>query len=117
MASYRKAGNLGPLLFLVYINDVPNCFSVASPRMFADDTDITFAASTMADLENVVTDSELKNLNHWFITNRLTLDVAKTEFMVIGSTQRIHALSNNQITIEIDGKSIKRVDEAKSLGL
>ena len=37
--------------------------------------------------------------------------------MVIGSNQRVHALSNNQINIEIDGKSIKRVNEAKSLGL
>ena len=37
--------------------------------------------------------------------------------MVIGSNQRIHALSNNQIDIEIDGKSIKRVKETKSLGL
>ena len=37
--------------------------------------------------------------------------------MVIGSNQRIHALSNNQIDIEIDGKSIKRVKEAKLLGL
>ena len=37
--------------------------------------------------------------------------------MVIGSNQRIHALSNNQIDIEIDGKSIKKVEEAKSLGL
>ena len=37
--------------------------------------------------------------------------------MVIGSNQRVHALSNNQINIEIDGKSIKRVKEAKSLGL
>ena len=37
--------------------------------------------------------------------------------MVIGSNQRIHTLSNNQIDIEIDGKSIKKVKEAKSLGL
>ena len=44
-------------------------------------------------------------------------DIAKTEFMVIGSNQRIHTLSNNQIDIEIDGKSIKKVKEAKSLGL
>ena len=51
------------------------------------------------------------------LPNRLSLNIAKTEFMVIGSNQRIHALSNNQIDIEIDGKSIKRVKEAKSLGL
>ena len=37
--------------------------------------------------------------------------------MVTGSNQRIHALSKNQIDIEIDGKSIKKVEEAKSLGL
>jgi len=37
--------------------------------------------------------------------------------VVIASNQRIHALSNNQIDIEIDGKSIKTVEEAKSLGL
>ena len=53
---------LGPLLFLVYINDLPSCLSLAFPRMFADDTNITFAGSTMADLENVI-NSELRNLN------------------------------------------------------
>ena len=37
--------------------------------------------------------------------------------MVIGSNQRLHALSNNQIDIEIGGNSIKKVEEAKSLGL
>ena len=42
---------------------------------------------------------------------------AKTEFMVIGSHQRVHGLLNNQINIKIVGKSIKRVNKAKSLGL
>ena len=111
-----QGSNLGPLLFLVYINDLPNCLTSASPRIFADDTNITFAASTMTDLENAV-NLELRNLQRWLITNRLSLNIAKTEFMVIGSNQRIHTLSNNQIHIEIDGKSIKKVKEAKSLGL
>ena len=84
--------------------------------MFADDTNLTFAPSTIPDLENVV-NSELRNLNHWLTTNRLSLNVAKTEFMVIGSNQRLLALLNNQINIEIDDKSIKKVEEAKSLGL
>ena len=65
----------------------------------------------MIDVENVV-NLELRNLQRWLITNRLSLNIAKTEFMVIGSNQRIHVLSNNQIHIEIDGKSIKRVEEA-----
>ena len=70
----------------------------------------------MTDLENAV-NLELRILQRWLITNRLSLNIAKTEFMVIESNQRIHTLSNNQIDIEIDGKSIKKVKEAKSLGL
>ena len=49
--------------------------------------------------------------------NRLSLNIAKTEFMVIGSNQRTHALSNIQIDIKINGKSIKKVKQAKSLSL
>ena len=70
----------------------------------------------MADLENVI-NSELRNLNCWILTNRLSFNIVNTEFKVIGSNQRVHALSNNQINIEIDGKSIKRVNKAKLLGL
>jgi len=45
---------------------------LASPRIFADDTNITFAASTLIDLENAV-NLELRNLQRWLITNRLSL--------------------------------------------
>ena len=61
----------------------------------------------MTNLQDAV-NLELRNLQRWLITNRLSLNIAKTEFMVIGSSQRIHALSNYQIDIEIDGKSIKK---------
>lgn len=70
----------------------------------------------MTDLEHAV-NLELRNFQRWLITNRLSPNIDKTEFMVVGSNQRMHALSNNQIDIEIDGKSIKKVEEAKSLGL
>ena len=36
-----QGGNLGPILFLIYINDLPNCLNHAIPRMFADDTSIS----------------------------------------------------------------------------
>ena len=45
---------IGTLLFLIYINDLPNCLIVGSPRMYADDTDVTFSAATMPYLESQI---------------------------------------------------------------
>ena len=84
--------------------------------MFADDTNITFAASTLIDLEKGL-NTELRSLNQWFISNKLSLNVAKTEFMVIGANQRLHSFSDDQINIKIDAKLITKVKEAKSLGV
>ena len=72
---------------LIYINDLPNCLSVASPKMFADDTNITVAADSLTELENKI-NIDLENLNRWLVANRLSLSVTKTEFMVIGSHPR-----------------------------
>ena len=83
-----QGSNLGPLLFLIYINDLPNCLSTASPRMFADDTNVSLASTTLHELENVL-NQELQNLNIWLKVNKLSLNIAKTEYMIIGSRQRL----------------------------
>ena len=111
-----QSSNLGPLLFLVYINNLPNCLTLTSSRMFADDTNITFAASMFTDLKNGL-NSELISLNLWLVSNNLSLNVVETEFMVIGSDQRLHSFSDDQINIEIHAKLITKVKEAKSLGV
>ena len=110
-----KGGILGPLLFLMYINDLPNCLRVAAPRMFADDTSITLSAKTVANLKLAVT-SELNNLTCWLRANKLSLNVAKTELMIIGSRQRLNSQCE-EINISIADRTIKRVDHTKSLGL
>ena len=87
-ASYvPQSKHPGSLAFLMYINDPPNCLRFAAPRIFADDTNITLSAKTVADLKLAVI-PELNNLNCWL---RLSLNVAKTELMIIGSRQRLNA--------------------------
>ena len=63
----------------------------------------------------VAVTSGLDNLTRWLRANRLSLNVAKTELMIIGSRQRLKAQCE-EIDISIDDKTIKRVDHTKSLG-
>ena len=108
---------IDPLLFLVYINDLPNCLEKASPRTYADDTSISLAAADVSDLENKI-NRELINLNRWLKVNKLSLNIAKTEFMIIGSRQRIQAnCCNHQFNIQLESKNIENVDHTKSLGI
>ena len=84
--------------------------------MFADDTTITISGSSLDDLEQE-TNLELLNLHCWLKANKLSLNVAKTEFMVIGSPQKLLAESHNKINIKLEDQAISNVDHAKSLGL
>ena len=84
--------------------------------MFADDTNISIPGRTLADLEPMI-NSELANLNCWLKANRLSLNVAKTEFMIIGSSQRLLAESNDEICVSLENQQIERVNHTKSLGV
>ena len=110
-----QGSNLGPLLFLIYINDLPNCLHHATPRMFADDTSLSYAADSPSELESVI-NSELESLKTWLITNKLSLNLAKTEFMTIGSSQRI-TVTHDNMAIKLDGSEINKVETVKSLGV
>ena len=106
---------LGPLLFLLYINDLPNCLANAHPRMYADDTHLTFASNDVAHLEENMND-DLDKITEWLTANNLTLNSSKTEFMLIGSRQRLNTF-NRLPSFTIDGNSIKQVESTKSLGV
>ena len=75
---------LGPLFFLLYINDLPQCLKKIKSCLFADDTNITASGDSIQDVQAAV-NSDLENLRKWLVANRLSLNVAKTEFILIGS--------------------------------
>lgn len=79
--------------------------------MFADDTSISYASNSVQELQNII-NSELKRLNEWLVTNKLSLNVVKTEFMIIGSRQRIENLTDT-IDIKLNNNKIKEVDCVK----
>ena len=84
--------------------------------MLADDTNITFVAGTTSELESLI-NIKLQNLNQWLQANRLSLNMAKTEFMIISSRQKQLTNTNNHINIKMENNRIKRVSSAKSLGV
>lgn len=75
--------------------------------MFADDTNISFSGKTLTELENRM-NNELVKVKAWLETNRLSLNVAKTEFMVVGSRQRLSTFDNHDMRVEISDKMIKK---------
>ena len=82
---------LGLLLFLIYINDLPNCVKYSSTRMFADDTNLTVSGSSIPEIKTML-DKDIECLVEWLCVNKLTLNVIKAEYMLIGSWLRISSL-------------------------
>ncbi|CAB4045040.1 Hypothetical predicted protein, partial [Paramuricea clavata] len=92
------------------------CLSKTKPRLFADDTNLTAAGESINDVEAAM-NSDLENLRKWLIANKLSLNVAKTEFILIGSKPMIKSISNKQPNIIIENKPIKQVYDCKTLGV
>ena len=83
---------LGPLLFLLYSNDLPGCIKWSTPRMYADDTNIS---TTGNDLTEIVASAnkDLETIREWLIAKNLILNVAKLEYMGIGSNYRVSKIA------------------------
>jgi len=83
---------LGPLLFLIYINDIGNSISGIPIKLFADDTNL-FIFSESIDVLKIDAEDKIKLLNSWFVANKLSLSLDKTcysIYSIYGSTDTEH---------------------------
>ena len=104
---------LGPLLFLIYINDLPNISNKLHFFLFADDTNIYFESDNLLKVEKIVNE-ELKKLNLWLNLNRLSLNVSKTNFIIFHPYNKP---LKHHITLKINRKAINEKDHIKYLGI
>ena len=93
---------LGPLLFLIYINDLPHCLTYSKPRMYADDTSLTLAST------------DIEHIN--YCLNHDLSNVTKAEFMCIASRQKLSQFTESP-SLAINENAIEQVTSAKSLGV
>ena len=106
-------GSLGPLLFLLYINDFSNCSNLFDFHLFADDSNLFFAESSLESLETKV-NLELKRIHNWLCCNKLSLNIDKTNFVIFHPPQKKLTKS---ISILVNNKSIEQKDYVKYLGV
>ena len=105
---------LGPLLFILYINDLHKACTTGNIRIFADDTTVFFKCETKNDIISKGTQI-MTQLNEWFKANRLTLNSEKSNFIVFRS--RKNKTKNLPEQIPFDKTCINRSESAKYLGV
>ena len=102
---------LGPLLFLLYINDLPYSSNLL-PIIFADDTNVFYSGSNFTECVHRI-NTEMTSLLKWIQSNKLSLNVEKTQYIIFSKRR----LQTDQLTVSINGEIIKRVDSFRFLGI
>lgn len=102
---------LGPLLFLIYVNDINNCLENGKLRLFADDTNV-FVSHSNVNYVKRLAEMALVNLHKWFNVNQLSLNLKKTCFSVYSNKN-----CDNIKELEVENHILKRTKIVKYLGM
>ena len=104
---------LGPLLFIIYINDIIHVSDKCDTIMFADDTNLFFNHHDLDSLSEIVND-ELSKISNWFKLNKLSLNVNKTNYILFKMKNKKYSMNDK---IKIDHAELKEVTRTKFLGV
>ena len=107
---------LGPLLFLIYVNDLQFVSYLLEPIMFADDTNLFYSHKNVKAIFNTV-NKELEKINKWLQLNKLSLNTDKTKFIFFHKPNERDDIPLKLPNLIIDQKTIQRVDSIKFLGV
>ena len=101
---------LGPLLFIIYINDICNVTDIGTFYLFADDTAICIHGKDYVQLQNKI-NVLVPKIEEWFCANRLSLNAAKTNYQIYSKTKI------GDLNIVLNGITIERKSSIKYLGV
>ena len=101
-----RGSTLGPLLFNVYINSLPNAVKKTRMILYTDDAILFYDASTSEKLQTTL-DREFTEISNWYTDNRLTINVKKTKLMLAGSKGMLSLFEDFEL--QPNGTEINRV--------
>ena len=105
---------LGPLLFLIYVNDLQYASNLLDPIMFADDTNLFYAEENIKTLFDIV-NIELQKISQWFISNKLSLNVTKTKYSFFHKPSKKDNIPLVLLKLSICNNEIKQSESIKFL--
>ena len=100
---------LGPLLFLILINDLANCSEKFLTLLFADDTTFQLSGANIYELYSLA-NNELAKAAEWFRVNKLTLNISKTKYMLFRKTKE-NLDTSLSLCLNIDGTQIEQIGD------
>ena len=99
---------IGPLLFLVYINDLPYCINHGISELYADDTGLSASGKKVHDVEKLI-NLDLDKICNWLLANKLSINVEKTKCMIFATGYKLGQYPD--LTVKMNGSKLNGLIE------
>ena len=113
MTGVPQGSILGPLLFLIYINNIENCSNILSFILYADDTNALYSNSSLNTLVSII-QKEMNKIVEWLNANKLSINTSKTKFIIFKSKNKFLP---QKFTFKLNDHIIKQASYVKFLGV